>query len=180
MFLTTSDFLDTPLKVPNQEESVWFSNWMEAKEEETLKSLLGVSLYTDFIEGLEDSSIEQKWIDLRDGTTYVFNDVTYEYAGLVDLLKPRIMALWYPYIHRKTTSVGVVINQGQQNTTTTAPDLEYIENQNAYVRKVGGQIYCASCIAYHGNSFYGFMKANEIDYEGWIFEQPKIENYLGL
>lgn len=159
---------------------MWFSNWMEAKEEETLKSLLGVSLYTDFIEGLDDSTIEQKWIDLRDGTTYEFSDVAYEYKGLVDLLKPRIMALWYPTIHRKTTSVGVVINQGQQNTTSIAPDLEYVDNQNIYVRKVGGQIYCSSWLCYQSNCLYGFMKANEDDYEGWIFEQPKIENYLGL
>ena len=180
-FLSSSDFIDTPLKVPNQEESRWFVSWMEKKEAETLREILGVTLYNAWIEGLETSgAIEQKWIDLRDGTTYEYNGVTYTYLGIVDLLKPRIIALWYPLVHRKTTSVGVVINQGQQNTTSAAPDLEYVENHNEYARKVGGEIYAHSCVTIYKNCLYGFMKANIADYEDWILEQPKIENYLGL
>ena len=181
MFLTSSDFIDTPFKVPNQEESRWFIGWMESKEEETLKSLLGVSLYNAFIAGIETSgTIEDRWINLRDGTTYEYNGVTYEWKGLVDLLKPRIISLWYPYIHRKTTSVGVVINQGQQNTTSVAPDEEYVEAHNEYVKKVGGQIYKHSCATKYDNCLYGFLKVNEDDYEDWIFTQPTITNYLGL
>jgi len=77
MFVDSTDFTDIPYKIPNQEETRAFVDWIEAEETKILKEVLGLPLYNAFIEGLDTSgSIEQKWLDLRDGAEYDYSDST--------------------------------------------------------------------------------------------------------
>lgn len=178
MFCQPKHFKSPPYKIPNQQEFAEgltaFKELLGDQEEDILKSLLGYDLYTEFTEALEASGeLDEKWANLRDGTTYVYNGVTYQWKGLVDLLKPALYSEWLPINHRKNTSSGVVVNKGQQNTETQNPMPDIVKAWNVFVIKAGS---CANSI----NSFYGFMKANEDDYDGWEFTEPELKNQFDI
>ncbi len=178
-FLDSTDFLEIPYKIPNQDETRSFESWIAIEEAKILKEILGLPLYNAFIEGLDTSgTIEDKWLDLRDGAEYDLYDTTYEYLGLVDLMKPEIYSRWVGINYRKLTTAGVVINQGQQNTTTNNPDVEYAQYHNEFVNKVG-------CMYKQDNSLYGFLTVNEEDYQEdgetiWVFTEQKLTNQFNL
>jgi hypothetical protein len=174
-FLDVNDFLNRPYKIPNIEESREFiDDYIEDEETKILKKILGLRLYNEFIEGLDTSgTIEQKWIDLRDGAEYESGSNLYEYRGLVDFLKPYICSKWVEINFRKATTSGVIVNNGQQNTQTVVPDYERVQYWNEFVEKVGGS--CAM-----ENTLYGFLKANESDYEDLVFTQHKVINTLDI
>jgi len=179
MFVDPTDFTDIPYKIPNKEETRAFVDWIEAEETKILKEVLGLPLYNAFIEGLDTSgSIEQKWLDLRDGAEYEYSDSTYEYLGLVDFLKPEIYSRWFYLRYRVPTSSGVVINTGQQNTTVQNPDVEVSQYHNIFVEKIGN-----SCN--QKNTLFGFLTVNEEDYQEdgeviWNFTEQKLTNQFNL
>jgi hypothetical protein len=56
--------------------------YIDEHEKKILKDLLGYSLYKEFIDALAGTPA-QKWIDLRDGTTYIDDNAdTQEYEGI--------------------------------------------------------------------------------------------------
>lgn len=174
MFVEASDFDDIPYKIPNQEEMRNILDWLEKEEAKLLKKVLGLRLYNEFIEGLETSGdIEQRWIDLREGTTYEYNEKLYEYLGVVDFIKPYIVSLWNDLMYRKQTTSGVIINQGQQNTQVQTPDYEVVKYWNEASGKIGD-----SCE--RENTLYGFLKANESDYEDLEFCSLPLKNQFNL
>lgn len=174
MFVSSEDFLDIPYVIPNQEETRGLDSFIEAEETKILKKILGIELYNEFIQGLESSGdIEQKWIDLRDGATYEYGEVQYQYEGLKDLLKPYIYQLAVQLNYRKLTTSGVVINRGQQNTETQNPNYEVVTYWNEFVSKVGK--WCEM-----KNTLYGFLYANEADYESLEFTEQHYKNQLDL
>lgn len=173
--IDVTDFDDLPYKIPHQEEYPEFEAFIEAREEELLKEILGIDLYNEFMAALDDSGEElaDKWVELRDGAEYEFASVTNEYKGLVDLLKPAIYSKWVSLLHRRFTTSGVIVNTGQQNTTVVNPIYEIVTYWNEFAKKVGH-------VACQRNTFYGFMIANEDDYDGWEFSCPEIINQFDL
>jgi len=171
MFVEATDFADLPYKVPNQEESKEFVAFIERWEEKLLKQVLGVSLYNEFIEGLEESGDITRWTNLQNGAEYTYGDYTYEYQGIVKMLVPAIYSEWVKIICRRFTTSGVIVNKGQQNTERVDPSYDIVTNWNEFVKQVGVN-------ACQENSFYGFMIANEADYDGWNCTQPTIKNQL--
>lgn len=186
MIITPSDFDDRPFKIPNQEESGDLEGFIDDAEIDlAVKHLLGLDLWDEFITAVTSSGVlDQKWLDLRDGATYQYQNVNYKYNGWVDLVRPGIYSLWQPEGTWKYTNVGWV-----QNKANSAPQAgnqsELLEDQyvfhvkywNQFVEKVGYQ--SANCYNYK-NSFYGFMKANETTYDGWIFNTPVFKNRFDL
>lgn len=178
MLIKATDFESPPYKFPNQKEFAGgflaFKEFIADEERKLLESILGIALYDEFMEALDSSGeLEEKWANLLDGATYEANDVTYRYRGLVDLLVPGVFSKLLPIGYRKSTSSGVIINKGQQNTETQDPTFEIVTAWNEYAVKVGDGCHLE-------NSLYGFMKANEDDYESWVFtDQPK-KNQLDL
>lgn len=174
MFIQATDFLQDPYKIPNQNEDRGFVAFIEAREAEILKSILGLELYNELIEAWETSGEPADiYTDLVEGAEFTYNEILYEYKGLVDLLVPEIYSKWVKKNYRRLTTSGVVINKGQQNTETNNPDVEFAQSHNDYVTKVGG-----SCS--QENTFYGFMKANESDYGDWEFTEPELTNQFNL
>lgn len=174
MFVESTDFLALPYKIPNQEETREFVDFIETESENILKKLLGIELFNELVEALATSGdLEERWEAFQDGTDYTYGDVLYHYNGIVDLLKPEIYSKWVKLNYRKLTTSGIVINQGQQNTTTNNPDVEFAQAHNDYVSKVG-----SSCK--QKNTLYGFMTANESDYDGWEFEEQELTNQFNL
>lgn len=173
-FVDVTDFNELPYKIPNQNEAREFVTFIEKEETKILKKLLGIDLYNEFIEGLATSGeVEERWTELRDGVEYEYNGVTYEYLGLVDLLVPAIYSIWVQTTYRRFTSSGVIVNKGQQNTEAVNPSYEIVQNWNEYVKKVGG-------VCGQEGTLYGFMTANEDDYEDWEFTEPELKNTLDL
>jgi hypothetical protein len=164
MFLDPSDFEDTPFRIPNQEESRDLQNFIDRKEAEYLKKVLGLSFYNAFIAGLDTSgTVEQIWVDLRDGKEYTYSNTDYEYTGVKELLKPVIYSDWLDANYRKLSNGGMIVNDGQNNTTAVNPIDEIVFGWNEFVQRVGGL-----CYPYQSEGdLRGFMLANADAYEDW-------------
>lgn len=186
MIIDPTDFNDRPYKVPNQEESRDFSSFLSAYEDRiAVEHLLGVDLWTAFQEGLTTSgTIDPIWLALKNGTNYQYNNKTYRFLGWVDMIRPAIYAHWQPEGTWKFTNSGWVENNansapqaGNQSKLLDDQYVFHVKSWNDFVVKVGSQIFCGYNYI---NSFYGFMKANESNYENWIFNAPQPKNRFDI
>lgn len=171
MFLDPSDFEDAPYAIPNQEESRSLQDFIDQKEAEYLKKVLGLSFYNEFIEGLNTSGdIDPIWEALRDGDDYISGGQSYQWLGIKDLLKPVIHSQWLEINYRKWSNGGMIVNNGQNNTTSVNPIDEIVFGWNQFVGKAGTGFYwwynCYSAGSIDG-TLRGFLDANSDDYTGW-------------
>lgn len=179
MIIDPTDFTERPYKVPNQEESRDFIAFIEAKEEELGRMILGHELFEEFRDALEDSgTLDPIYEALRDGASYTYNNKTYRYTGWVDMVRPGIFSRWLPNGTFKLTNVGYVQNDAPDKSSLLDDQYDFqVAHWNEFVRKVGGsRLYRYNCI----DSFYGFMKANEDSYPTWVFTCPKPINRYDL
>lgn len=179
MIIDPTDFTDKPYKVPNQEENRDFVAFIESKEEEVARMILGVELWEEFKEGLATSDpIDTIWETLRDGDYYEYNNIQYYYSGWVDLVRPAIFSEWVPETTHKITNIGYVENHAPDKAKLIEDSYPFqVKHWNKFVNKVGYQYpYGFS----QKNSFYGFMKANVDNYPNWQFTCPRYKNRFDL
>ena len=179
MIIDATDFTDRPYKVPNQEESRDFTSFIESKEEELGRMILGNDLYDEFIDALAGSgSLDQIYVDLRDGASYTHNNKAYRYRGWVDMIRPGIFSEWLPNLTYKLTNIGYVENNAPDKSDLIEDQYEFrVLHWNNFVRKVGPHVRNGyTCV----DSFYGFMLANEESYQAWEFTCPKYKNRYDL
>lgn len=179
MIIDPTDFSDRPYKVPNQEESRDFISFIEAKEEELGRMILGHQLWEELAAALAGSGDpDDIYIAIRDGGNYQYNNVTHHYKGWVDMVRPGIFAEWLPPATYKLTNIGYVENNAPKESKLLDNQFEFlIPKWNEFVKKVGG----STQYGYHcRDSFYGFMKANEDDYPSWVFTCPAYRNRYDL
>lgn len=176
MLLSVTDFASRPYKIPNQNESADLSAFIEDAEEQILTDLLGYEFYNTFATNYDTSGTPaQKWIDLAEGAEYTYNDVTYNWKGLVDLLKPIVYARWMDIGAYKFTNVGWIQNSAQENSTLIDSEQFRVQYVNEYAKKAG--------INYNMyNTLWGFLEVNKAEYEDYNLEwsEPFTENRLGL
>lgn len=162
MFLQLTDFQARPYRIPNQQESPDLEQFIERTEEDLLICLLGYELYSEFVANVDTSSPESRWVDLRDGADYLYAGHPYKYSGIVEMLKPAVYSKWIDPGAYKFTNVGYVQNNAPKESTTLDQSGFRVEAWNRYVK-----------LAYdrgsRKNTWYGFMKATEADYQGWEF-----------
>jgi len=175
MLISPTDFLDRPYKVPNQEESRDFITFIEEKEEELGRMILGNELFELFQEALSGSgTLDDIWIALRDGANYPYGNEVYEYKGWVDMLRPGIYSEWIPNSIYKLTNVGYIINDAPQQSSVMDEQYEFqITAWNNFVRKAGFNYGC-------NDSFYGFMTVNTESYPTWVYTCPRYKNRFDL
>lgn len=183
MIIDPTDFVNRNYKVPNQEEARDFPFFIEDLEERiacgTLTDdktcLLGLNLWNALTAGLATSgTVEQRWTDLKEGADYVYQSVTYRYNGWVDMIRPGIFSRWIPTTTDKLTNIGFVKNNAPQQSKLTEDYYPgVITFWNEMARKVGFE---HNCRYNYKNTFYGFMKANESDYDEWRFISPEFKN----
>lgn len=139
MFVVASDFDLLPYNIPNLEGDKMgntFADYVEEQEEEILKSLLGVTLYESFIEGLEEDYPEDWWIALRDGADYLYKGKTYEWVGMKKMLIPYIYSMWLRDTYDAHTGIGVV--QGKaENSKVINPGKRIARAYNKFSHIVG-------------------------------------------
>lgn len=177
LFVDASDFLNKPYKIPNQDESKDFDQWLEDTEDQILKELLGFELWDAFSNAIEGGTTTQRWIDLRDGDTYEYGGYTFKWEGMEKMLKPYIYSIWVRESFDKLTNIGVGINT-KTDFTVISPASRIIKAQNEFSRLAGGNKNAE-------NSLYGFLLANyEDSYPEWDplqhWKDPGIENLFDL
>lgn len=94
-------------------------------EKAYLQKALGIDLYLDFMSGLEEDPIPQKWLDLRNGVEYTVNDRRYLWAGFVnsDKVSPIANYVYAEYMTNnavQANGAGTAVNN-QQNATPVSP-----------------------------------------------------------
>lgn len=170
--VNVSHFDTRPYRILNPKDSPDLQAFIDACEVKAMKAILGINLYNEYIEGLTEDPIEERWTQLRDGTTYVYNIKTYEYGGLIDLLRPYIFSEWVRENRDKFMSVGTVRAEAT-DTKAVSPDSRIIEAYNDYCDKVGGNLAQAGTL-------YGFLTNSEHDYSSLQFTKPFTLNKFGI
>lgn len=174
MLLKTSHFTVRPYRVNHVESNPDFISFLETAEKEILIAILGYQLWADVT---ANGSLSAVLTNLRDGAEYEYNDVTYKYDGLVDLLKPAALSMWVEVKNWTLTESGYVEKSPQENNTVIDPAGHVVTLWNMYVAKVG------DCYAHQNKglgTLYGFMMANREDYTAWEFQLPEKKNRFGL
>ena len=174
MIIDPTDFLDRPYKIPNQEESRDFLKFIEDKEDELARLLLGNDLWEEFDSAINGSGVlDTIYERLRDGATYEYNNKTYRYAGWVDMIRPGIFSEWLPNTTMKLTNIGYVVNDAPDKSKLLDNQYEFqVSHWNKFVSKVG---YHPAYGYQYRDSFYGFLKVNSDDYSSWSFTCPRIK-----
>lgn len=94
-------------------------------------------------------------------------------------MRPAIYSNWIEDNYRKWSNGGMIVNNGQNNSTSVNPIDEIVANWNEFVRKVGGGCYYDA----NGNTLYGYLDNEEENYEGWDSSRVhayKLRNSLDL
>lgn len=180
MILDPSDFDDRPYRIPNQQESKDFPEFVEAAEEEILVQLLGYEFYKELSDALNTSNPDQIYIDFRDGAEYESGGKTYKYSGLVDLLKPAVFSLWTDQNAYKFTNIGHIVNSPPQQATVIDNEPFAVGSWNAYVKLAGGYCGYSRSTWNRKDNLYGFYLANKSDYPTIVWKSPELRNRLGF
>lgn len=153
-------------------ESADLQAFIDNVEAETLKSLLGIELYTALIAGLAEDPVPAKWTKLRDGDVYTYGSKQYEYRGLIKLLVPCIYSAWLQENRDKFTSSGTVITSNK-DVDHVSPAWRIVNSYNSFSREAGAS--WAQC-----GTLYGFLINSVYDYGTLIFNEPGFKNEFGL
>jgi len=177
IFVSATDFDTVPYKIPNQQEETSFATYLENKEDELLKALLGYAFAQEIIDQYSSSGeIDVKWANLVNGNTYTYNDKTYKWVGLNKLLVPAIYSQWLGDTFDKLTNIGVGINS-KDNFTVINPALRISRAWNLYAEMCGSS-YCQQ------DTLFGYLQANASDFtdywDSYFNQYPGTKNVLDL
>ena len=122
------------------------TNYLPSIEKKYLEYLLGHSLYSAFIAGLNVTSPEtpeQKWIDLLDGADFTVEinskNVTLYFEGVKELLKLFVWSAYQKDLQIKYTSSGAKINSSD-NTVNSLDFQKAFDIYNKAVTKYGNNV----------------------------------------
>ena len=178
MFIDISYFKGG-LHIPNivgDMEQEFNEDYLIPYEKEILIRVLGERLYWQFIDGLEQSAVLQKWDDLLNGANYLIDGEIYYWNGFVNDEKDSLITpyVYYNYLQQNTqqlTGLGVSINN-KENATEYDPNRKLVWSNNQASRKIGN--------TEKTNTLFSFLKAKEVDYPDWLFTELEEINILGI
>lgn len=125
MALIDASYFVGELNIPNTSKpgvSERLTHFIAKREEELLRSLLGVELHEAYKAGIAVAEPDQKWKDLRDGKVYDGYGIMYKWMGLrVAATKESLIAnyVYYWWMRDKTTittEVGEVDVEADKST----------------------------------------------------------------
>jgi hypothetical protein len=192
MSLIDTTYFVGDINVPlssNTDLNTAFTESITRYENAILKRLLGYDLWKEFIDGIAEDEVEQKWIDLRDGAEFTFdfygNTVSTKWNGLINSDKISLIAYYVYCKHRLAndthyTGIGEVKSKGE-NSNAVSSLSKQVWAFNSMVALYGHvplkvmDVYnFLTCDSYqHFNrepSAYNFLLANKDTYSNWIFE----------
>jgi hypothetical protein len=160
MFTTAEDFNLQPYRLPNLDADESFADYINQEEQDRLKKILGRTLFDAFMNGLYsdvenltprvEDGIEQRWKDLRDGVDYIYGGKTYQWDGMVKMLKPYIYSMWITHDAEKYNGSGAVTVPNSENGTTAGPQALIVRAFNEFSLLCGNE--CR-----HEDTLYGYL-----------------------
>ena len=195
MFVKDSDFVGIiNVDTSNIEMSNILYQYIDSIEKEILvKYALGTRLYNEFISGLSEPVIEQKWLDLRDGKTYDITlengaYATVEYKGIAEILK---YFVYYYFAKENYQSFNnTSFNQQiSENSETLNPVFRFSDIFNKGVERLGFIINDGNTLSENklsaiiDNTLFNFIShsnSEEIIYNDWIFREIEKINGIGI
>jgi hypothetical protein len=171
-FVTVSDFDKDPYSLPAKDvQSSNFSVFMKMEEEKILRKHFGHIFYDELIaNGLYLP--EQKWEKIVYGSYYTLNEVTYKWVGLNKMLVPYLYFMRTKVTIDSHTATGIE-SAKVENAIKKSPRQRMSDAWNEFTHAYG---VCKN----KKDSLYGFISANSIDYENFIYSDPKAMNPYGL
>jgi len=167
-FITYADFkidIALPINTPQIIDSLE-NDYIPKYQKEILKKLLGYTLYVDFETGLAVQSPINKWLYLRDGTTYQDYDdngvLQYvEFLGCKEIVKYYVYCKFLNDLQNKVTPTGA-ITQKNENSTVVPATFKIYEAWNNLCYNYG----CAVGLnRKYFQSFDYLMQRVELNYE---------------
>lgn len=166
MFAIATDFNYQPYNIVKPEGSS-FTTFIDDEEEKILKKILGIGLYNDFIAGLEDDYPDEKWTRIRDGATYEYIGITYEWAGLKTrkgAMVPYIYSQWCLKDYKQASASGITTLPMTENSEVLGP-WGAVNAYNDFVQKIGWQ-------KWPKNTLYGLLSIYITDYSNLVWKSP--------
>jgi hypothetical protein len=123
-------------------------------------SLQAANLNHPLVEGAWWTLTEQdnKWLKLKNGADYTYEDDTYEWVGMNKMLIPYIYAMWTKDTYDTHTGNGIVVPD-TENGGVINPGRRICAAYNKFSDFVG---HCYNEL----NTLYGYLKANDTDFPG--------------
>jgi hypothetical protein len=141
-----------------------FNSWLDKREKEILRLVLGRELTTELLEAVQGSALETRFEDLINGAG--------EYPGLIEILVPSIYSKWVSGDNQfKNTAAGIVSNQPAQNSTVLDNAFEFeVKAWNEFVKMVG------FINTKEDSTLWFYMNSNKSDFPTWRFTPQKFKN----
>ena len=160
---TYIDFVGS-INIPNLEKDIqgFETVYNTPYQKEILVKLFGFDLYTTFEAGLLEDPILQKWTDLKNGSTYLVNEIKKENPGLKKLVANYVYCKWLTINYEQLTGLGS-INSNSENATIISPENKIVNAWNEMI-KLYYQV-------------YDFMYNNQTDYPNCDTEELRILTY---
>lgn len=184
-FVSKTDFNFLPYNIPFEGVSdATFDAFVEDEQAKILKQVLGIQLYTEFMDALEEDYPDQKWIDLRDGAQYSFDGITYEWAGMTTrtgLIAPYIYCLWLAATWDTHTKKGIVAPNAE-NSQVISPASRMGAAFSKFLELLGRKPKVVSLSALYiptpdfmnrnANTLLGFLTVNINNYSSLAWTDP--------
>lgn len=115
ILVSLSDFV-FPYVIPNASRMEnTLSTFIQNEQENILREVLGDKLYEDFITGISVATPQQKWVDLRDGKSFIYAGHTHLWKGMKSVLRPWIYSKWVRYNITHFTGIGTVKSDAENS-----------------------------------------------------------------
>ena len=179
MSLIDSTYFTGLISIPTSKYADDIQTYIDRYEEKVLTDLLGYTLYYQFIEGLEEPVIDQKWLDLRDGKTYEVDGKLVKWNGLINEAKESLIS-YYIFWNYKTENHTITTNVG-------GVDLKS-ENSTRVVETQKLTQVWAKMLSLYGKhtdsdlkpTALNFLNEFESDYPDWEFSLKGNINYFDI
>lgn len=159
------------LAIPNLKDSALeqLNDYIPVLEDRYLNIILGVKLKNEFLAGLEEPVIEQRWKDLRDGKQYEVSDRAYQWKGFVNDKKLSPIA---NYISANLTNDNQFMNTGIGEVRKLAENSVIITPQYR-VSAIWNE-----AVDFNRSLLYFLKEFENTDYDSWCPDYYKAKSLL--
>jgi len=161
-FVTLSDFINDRNIPLNSEYTADFTSFITKYQKEILIKLLGYDLYLAFETGMAEEEPEDKWTDLKNGSTYQVNGINYQNPGVIDIIAYYVYCKHLSVNYEQYTTIGVTANKAE-NGVTVSPENKITNAWNNML--------------HYYYMVYDFLANNQTDYPNWEFTELKLITY---
>jgi len=113
-------------------DNIAIQSFIDKHEPKILRKILGYSLYKDFVAGLAEDIVLQKWLDLRDGKEYTYNENLEKYDGIYEIITDYVFFYISKSKQSESTDAGIKI-ANKMNMEGTSPREKQVFSYNEMV-----------------------------------------------